>query len=542
MSRFKPTISQENGEIDPNDNNPLLKVEDPAKTAEEDGSAVADDFEYVDAPEAIDGENQKQEDAIEEGEVLNKITEIDNIVKESENNSDTIQAIATVAAEMRAIIAEQGKFTPAQTILFTSAMESFEMAMPSITEGVTAMPSLESHSIVGLQYSNAQVSLEGVIERLDKGLNTLGLNISRLFKNGVGLANSLTPLFNRQLSRAVALKAELNNAHRDAGQKEVAGEFVSRLAIDGRLPDAQTVLRTTAYLSQCVGEILSDSATNAATRYIKSAQKGLEKSIDLDNIEHPNAWINLAIAFLPDGISGIVSKIKGIADRKKVMAQLKMDGNVTPELFKMYPTISKVNHPDGANKNLDYRRSLPLFNNASIVVSQYRPQITQRLNYHEVPAIKLEVAGGKEKGTVQALTAAQQKDVLDGVIQMLTVSRDFYKNYAQRNAGCMKAYQDAYNQRWEMVKRTTFENSSSTNIALPLFEYYTRLFWRGIFKEQAKLAVYVRKTSSALIDLASASAQQAQGGSPSQESINLNPFIGEKPKAKVKIEKSNPFI
>lgn len=542
MSRFNQTISQENGEIDANDNNPLLKVEDPAKVAEEEGTAVANDFEYVEPPEAIDGENQKQDDAIEEGEVLNKITDIDNIVKESESDSDTIQAVATVAAEMYSIIAEQGKFTPAQAILFTSAMESFEKTMPSIADNASVMPSLESHSVVGLQYSNAQVSLEGVIERLDKGLNTLGLNINRLFKNGVGLANSMTPLFSRQLSRAVDLKAKLNNAHRDAGQKEVTGQFVSRLTVDGRLPDAQTVVRTTAYLNQCVSEILSESATNAATRYIKSAQKGLEKSIDINNIEHPNEWLNLAISFLPGAFGGVASGIKSIADRKKVMAQLKMDGTVTPELFKMYPSISKVNHPDGSNKNLDYRRSLPLFNNTALIVSQYRPQVTQHLNYHQVPSIEISVSGGGEKGTMQALTAAQQNDVLDGVIQMLTTSRDFYKNYAQRNAGCMKAYQEAYNQRWEMVKSMTFENQSSVSIALPLFEYYTRLFWRGIFKEQSKIAVYVRKTASALIDLVSVSAQQAQGGSPSQESIDVNPFIGEEVKPRVESEKPNPFI
>jgi hypothetical protein len=541
--RFNNT-SLESNEIDANDNNPVLKVVDPAETATEEGQKVADDFEYVDAPEAIDGENQKQEDAIEEGEVLNKITEINNIVNETQKESDTIQAVATIAAEMYNILQTNGKFTPAEALLVNSAMETFELAMPSLAENTRTLPSMESHAIVGLQFSNAQTSMEGVIERLDKGINNLGLNIGRLFKNGVGLANSLTPLFTKQIERATALKGQLNNAHRDAGQKEVTGKFTSRLYIDGKAPDAQTVVKTTAYLNQCITEVLSASATDTASRLIKSAQKGLEKSIDLDNIDHPNAWLNLAIALLPGGVGAIAGKIKGIANRGKVMKQLKMDGNVTPELFKMYPNIAKVNHPDGSNKNLDYRRSLPLFGNTAIVVSQYRQQITQTLNRHEVPTITLNANSSSAKGSIQALTTAQQNDVLAGTIGMLTTAREYYKNYAQRNAECMKAYQTAYNQRWAMAKSITFENSSSTSIALPLFEFYTRMFWRGIFKEQANIAIYVRKTASALIDLVATSSAQAQGGSPSQESIDVNPFIGTEPKKQgVTVDTTeNPFM
>lgn len=538
----KPSL--ENNEIEASENNPLLKVEDPAKTAEEDGQKIADDYEYIDAPEGIEGENQKQEDAIEEGEVLNKVTETNNIVNETQKESDVIQAVATVAAEMYAILQTNGKLSPAEALLINTAMETYELAMPSIAENVTTLPSMESHAVVGLQFSNAQASMEGVIERLDKGINNLGLNIGRLFKNGVGLANSLTPLFTKQIERATALKGKINSAHRDTGQKEVTGSFVARLYVDGRAPDAATVVKTTAYLNQCIAEVLSDSATAAATRYIKAAQKGLEQSIDLDNIEHPNAWLNLAIAFLPGGAGIIAQNIKQLADKGKVMKQLKMDGNVTPELFKMYPNLAKVNHPDGSNKNLDYRRSLPLFGNTVFVVSQYRPQITQGLSRHEVPSITIENDGRGAKGSIQALTSAQQNDVLAGTISMLTTAREYYKNYGQRNADCMKAYQNAYNQRWAMGKRMTFENSTSTRIALPLFEFYTHMFWRGIFKEQANIAVYARKTGAALIDLVALSSAQAQGGTPSQEAIDVNPFIGEEPKKSSTVDETveNPFM
>jgi hypothetical protein len=38
--------SMEENTLDANDNNPLLKAEDPAKAAEEDGAKLANDFEY----------------------------------------------------------------------------------------------------------------------------------------------------------------------------------------------------------------------------------------------------------------------------------------------------------------------------------------------------------------------------------------------------------------------------------------------------------------------------------------------------------------
>lgn len=522
--------SMEANTLDANDNNPLLKAEDPAKAAEEDGAKLANDFEYVES-EAVEGENQKPDEAIIKGEESELVGELNNIVEETAKESDTISALASVAQEMYQTIQARGKLLPVEALLIGKAVQSFESAMPTLAGADRQMPSMEDFKVVGMQYTQTQVSLEGVLERLDRGINNLNLNIDRLFKNGIGLARSMTPIINSQIERANSIKSTIDKSLRDAGQKEVGGGFVKNLQVDGRAPDAATVVKTAAYLNQCLSEVLSDSATVAASRYIKAAQDNVLQSIDLEKIDRPNIWINFALLMIP-GIGGVLDAIKTSMDVNKVLKQLRIDGTISPELFKMYPNISKINHT-GANKNLDYRRSLPLFGNRSIVISQYKAQATQNLHRHEVPSITIEKNGRGEGRLMQTLTAAQQSDVLDSAIAILTTSREYFKNYANRNADCMRAYQNAYEQRHKFWKNNPgTENALSRGIVVNLFEFYTGLFWRGIFRRQAELSIYGRRSASAMIDLVASSASANKGGSPkaSQESLSVdtspsNPFM-----------------
>lgn len=522
--------SMEENTLDANDNNPLLKAEDPAKAAEEDGAKLANDYEYVDS-EAVEGENQKPDEAIVKGEESEMIGTLNNIVEVTAKESDTISALASVAQEMYHTIQQRGKLLPVEALMVGNLVQSFESAMPSLADTDRKMPSMEDFKIVGMQYTQTQVSLEGVLERLDRGINNLGLNIDRLFKNGIGLARSMTPIIDKQIERATSLKSGLDKALRDAGQKEVGGAFVKNLQVDGRAPDAMTVVKTAAYLNQCLSEVLSDSASIAASRYIKAAQANVIESIDLEKIDRPNIWINFALAMIPV-VGNVAVAIKDSFDVNKVLKQLRIDGTVSPELFKMYPNVSKLSHT-GVNKNLDYRRSLPLFGNASIVISQYKAQATQNLHRHEVPSITIEKEGRGEGRMMQTLTGAQQSDVIDSAVAILTTSREYFKNYANRNADCMRAYQNAYEQRHKFWKNNPgTENALSRSIVVNLFEFYTGLFWRGIFRRQAELSIYGRRSAAAMIDLVASSASANKGGSPkaSQESIALaeevkNPFM-----------------
>ena len=122
---------------------------------------------------------------------------------------------------------------------------------------------------------------------------------------------------------------------------------------------------------------------------------------------------------------------------------------------------------------------------------------------------------------------------MDSAISILTTSREYFKNYANRNADCMRAYQNAYEQRHKFWKNNSgTENALSRAIVVNLFEFYTGLFWRGIFRRQAELSIYGRRTAKAMIDLVASSTSANKNGSPkaSQEAIALaeepsNPFM-----------------
>lgn len=531
-----PFVSNEENTIDPNENNPVLKTEDPAKSAEEDGQQIADDFEYVDV-EAAEGEKQSQDDAILEDDVQLKITEIDNIVKDSDTKAEVIQAMASVATEMFAIVAERGKLGTADLLVAHGAMASFESAFPDLKEVEGGLVSLESYKNETLQFTNSQVSLEGIGEKINTALNNFGLNIERMFKNGVGLANSITPLINHQLARASKLKSTLNGAHRDAGQKEVSGGFTKNLAIESKMPDPEHVVKQATYLNECVSQLISDSSIKAAVGYIQQAQKLVDEAIKVgDDFEHSSAALKLALLLFisQNKLSGtVIHQVHRWITKEKTAKQFKLNGELAPELFKVYPAVAKIrdsemNEPDDA---LEYMKSLPLFGNRYISVSQYKQTLSQGLDFHFKPGIELSKSGGKVAGTMRSLNASQQNKVLDQAIALLTTSKQYYANYAQRNQMAMTAYQKAFKGTMGALRDIRgFKQSVTRQVAMQLYGEYTRMYWNGIFSEQSKIANYARTTATALLDLVEASSEKAQGGSPSQEAKvveteEVNPFL-----------------
>lgn len=121
--------SMEANTLDANDNNPLLKAEDPAKAAEEDGAKIANEFEYVES-EAVDGENQKPDDAVLVDAVKDTTTQVNNIVAENKTTTDTLDAVASVAQEMYAVIQERGKLLPVEMMTIQGHMASLESRAP----------------------------------------------------------------------------------------------------------------------------------------------------------------------------------------------------------------------------------------------------------------------------------------------------------------------------------------------------------------------------------------------------------------------------
>lgn len=523
MPQSNPFLSMES-DLDANNNNPLLNAEDPTKAADEAAETKPDDFEVI-LPETVEGENLKESDIIFEGEVAEKMKDADNIVKESGNTGDALQALATVAQEMYQIIETNGKLTTVEMLIAQSTVQSCESLVPALRNVDVQMPSMEDFKTVGMQYTSSQVSLEGVVDRIKTALNNLGLNVERLFKNGIGLARSMTPIIDKQIARATALKGALNKAHRDAGQKELTGGFVVPLNIEGRAPDAATTIKTAAYLNQVMAELLSSKASDAATQHVKSLQGVIREAMNAKKLDSPSVLLAFAIGCLlpKGGVGEVLGDMYKQHMTDKVAKQIRIDGKIAPELFSLYPSIAKVRDASRDEDYIEARRSLSLFGNKAIAVTQYKKEVKTDLRIHNTPDIRLIKLGKGKVKTIQALNSSQQADVLDSAIGILQTARTYFKEYAARNQNNMTVWQQAFKQILELNQtQSGFGRSYARTACASLIRFYTDMYWFGIFMHQAKISIYGRTTATALISLVEASSRAAQGGSPSQEALNVN--------------------
>ena len=524
--------SMEENTLDANDNNPLLNAEDPAKAAEEDGAKLANEFEYVES-EAVDGENQKPDDAVLVDAVKDTTAQVNNIVAENKTTTDTLEAVASVAQEMYAVIQERGKLLPVEMMTIQGHMASLESRAPWVS-GEVEMPSLESFKVVGLQYTTSQVAMEGVLSSINAGLDKMNAGIDLLIKNGIGLATAGLKLVGSRKAEATKLLASLDGSHREAGLKEVGGSFVEKLVVDGRAPDATTVLKTAVYTNACLGELLSFSATKAAGEHVRQGVKALYDSLSVGKMDKPSGWLTFW-AFFVFGITSWIPIVKVIHDQYKVQKQIRVDPTASPQLFKLYPNTAKVASNEGSSPILDTKRSLPLFGNRAIQVEQYADVVDrEKIRKDNVPNVKLVAMGGSAStGKMQALSGAQQKDVLNSAIEMLSASEGYYRDYATRNNEFYTTYKSAIQTGLKFKEQSGSKKSYTLFIASAVASWYSKVFWNGIFANQANIAKYGIKTAGALIDLVSASSAVAKAnveGSASQEAIAIaeevkNPFM-----------------
>lgn len=554
-------VSQESNTIDPNsDKNPLLDNNDPTKDNEPDRSH-GDDFEVA-GEDLVEVKATPESEFHQEGEVLNKINEIDNIAKEGQDNADAVEALAAVSCEMHAILADRGYLTAGEALVLRGLVASVESAVPDLATVETPMPSMEDFKLPGLEYSNANISMESISEKIGLALNKVETNLVRLFKNGIGLANSMTPLIDAQISRCATIKGNLNGARRDDGQKEVTGGFVKNLSVDGAAPDSNTVLKVAKYLEQCNSEIMSPRAVDEAKQLINQLQQTVRNGVDGDVIKSPSIVLRTILVLTAAGFAGIkagkagmavgaatgnpgVAALAGIGGlvaggatttvagvllarnnmQKIVEKQIKIDGSVAPELFKLYPSVAKVNF--AAPPELEGRHSLPLFGNRVINVTQYAKEVDIKAAQRVVPSIELAKSGKNGYGrSMQSLNSSQQAEVLASAERLLITARNFYKDYAIRNRSAMEVSQKTAKLIADVNKNTSsITQRAVQNAFLFTMNWYTKMFWNGIFADQHKLANYTRGSAKALLDLVEASSAGAQGGSPTASTEAFADFM-----------------
>lgn len=535
MSQSNPFLSMEGAELDANNNNPLLNAEDPTKAAEEASETKPDDFELI-LPESVEGENLKESDIIFDGEVEEKVKDAANIVKTADKTSDTLQALASISQELFGAIQTHGKLTTSEMLVTTERMNSLESLSPWVGEGEVELPSMENYQTVGMQYTGSQIALEGVMGALGRGIERLFNLIGALLKLGIGLAKSMTPFLDKKIARAQALLTSIDNSHREAGLKELRGSFTKNLAIDGRMPDAQTVVKTASYMVTCASELLSDQIYAEATKFSKIAGAEISKAYNITETPQPSGFLTLII-FVGTFGGGLflAGPLKLLFDSIKVQKNIKVDPALVPQVFKMFPNISKLNTtPPEDGEYFDIKRSLPLFGNKALYAWQIKSTIKPLAAGHYLfPNVKLFTGDNPAPadGPIQALTTAQQKDVLTSTIAMLNVAKNYYGDYATKVNSLYKLNSSVL----EETRRhqTTADNMGrgwGGSIATGTLNAMYRGYWKGLLSDQSTFARHISKTASSLIELVAASSDAAKANIKSEVaqeslSVDVNPFM-----------------
>lgn len=445
--------------------------------------------------------------------VVSDVKKIETGVTQVLNEDRAIGELENVAAEMRAIIAEKGAMTSAESMIVAIATQN---ALRGIDAGAVDMASLESFAVPEVAGIATEVSLEGVMDKIDNLATKSQDNLAQGFKNLVGLANSLTPLLSRLKKRAEAIRGQVNNSNREAGLKTIDDEDIAiTLSVDGKTPNAETTIKTLKYMNVVAAELFSDNTWKLAEENGKLAAQAVAEVASTTDFTaaKPSYWW----LFLGGTIGTIVYGVKDGKANAKASSEIKVDTSKLPTFAKAFPAIAKLNHAD--TDTLTVRRSAPLFGNTAIIVSDYKPQVMATAASKAKPGITLEhLTEHKGSAEIQALTSAQQKVVLDETITIIDRLIGYYGSYTKRSAAVARVYESAF-----AAGKAAQSEGNKANVYIPLIvRRMAGLVTDGVFANLGKIARDFSVTADGLIDYVEQSrkASQADDADPAKADEN----------------------
>lgn len=263
----------------------------------------------------------------------------------------------------------------------------------------------------------SQVSQEGVvgqaIERVGEKLaflrQKIKLRISKYMQNTRDFFKSWTPLIDRMLKRAEAIKEKIADA--DWGDMEKTFRFAraNDMQVEGRAPNPETVIKTAQAWASCMDDLFSKQAEDRVMSGLTDIVKAVNRDGGLDK-------------------AGLFS------------VKLWISNSAMPDLFKLFPNIAakETTSAGGIRVRPDYlaRRSEVLFGNQVFVIGKPRPtKETDELDLSLTPAIfKAKVNTPKlTTSQIQALNRQQTEKLLGIVIEQLQNARGYWKLFSDRN-------------------------------------------------------------------------------------------------------------
>lgn len=444
--------------------------------------------------------------------VVSSVKTLEEGVTQVENDISAVRELENVATEMRAIIAAKGAMTSAEARMVQVAVDN---ALRK-TGVVADMASMEAFDATGTASYATDVSLEGVGDAIASVAEKMAHRILEGFNNIAGLAKSLTPLLDRNLKRAQAVLGQINNSHRESGLKTIVDDdLCSDLILDGKVPEAATVLKTAQYLQTITDELFSGSDQKLAEEYLSLANKAAVAA--QKETDYPFKDIPLLLLFAP-----VIGAAAQGTVNKSAVRLTKVPSNGLPKLSSVFPSISKANHPlDGKNTaNLIAHRSLPLFGNQHIIVTDFKPTVDVTIKEKAFPSITIKTTNDNWSGNeIQTLTSNQQADLMKIVIAILGKLITHYRTFGRRNEVMRKAYDKALESAFNVKEE---RKDAVPRVAVYVIRNLAHRLAIGLYGDQGKIAKAFAYNCDSLINYAEKSrkATQADDKDPAKAAEN----------------------
>ena len=439
-----------------------------------------------------------------------------------------------IAAQLENIISTEGKLSHVEKALLTLSLNKVEKDSGESLN----IPSLEDSSN---SFSASQASMEGVIFKAwSNFLNWFGNSMQRTILTTVHFFKSFTPLIAKRKKRAEEMLSRVNNSNREAGLKEVSGAWVNKLRIDGKVPEAKSVLDNLKYLNEISDVFLGYNADYDLHNCLQVAIEEMTKDIKADKVEKPSNWwwiasILFAVAAANSKSNTGYHANKAGSDAAALgmdlramflaMKSMPLNNNTMPQLFNIYKPMAKTKISDNDERIETYRSEF-LLGNVYFKVSQLawgqkfkdKSKILTKfvwdINGHGLGVVlRKGDRSYSDNQTIQALTSDQQREVLQQVIRQLDFCIEFYNDYGARITRRYEVWRASFGKVKNIFGDEFMLNPSKVsahNALVNILNLITEMYWRGVYGTQIDYIKYLNTTAEALTTYAYESMRNSQ--------------------------------
>ena len=451
-------------------------------------------------PEAIEVTVTHAVDIVEEGFAR---------VEEIQQTEDSLESIAMVLADQ---MSQGMKLSPAAAMVLHNSIDSLEsrlgyrLYIPSVEDFTSAKGLLQT-----------EISFENLLQAWSAYKNAIYEAMDIIVRGAIALTRVLTPLINKKINRVEALMKQVNNSNREAGLKEVTGNFVPALTIAGKIPEPKTLIKCLENTFEMGQEILSARTSNEVASYVEMKTRDFLRGMSSDDFGKPSKWwfayFALAVIIAPAPIVIVGTKMMmahGGMQANEMFKRVNVPKDFQINLNEVFPKVVKTRE-DSKDVRVHTFKSEPMLGGRVIRLRTLNYDAGTRgldslremtgLNKNDI-GLSIEKDSPTGIGEIRTLTSAEQKVVLNATMNLLQMARDYHKSETDRIGSRVRMNKGVFDELNRLYTDKSILNPNSNAALMSMrmvMKHYTNIYWNGVVRCQLEFTRYISEISSALL-------------------------------------------